>query len=379
MNNSNYYNYNKNSDNKRFFDKTKAGAGLEAIQYKRKEIKRKRKRFLKLLLADLLIALFGLVVFTLFHMSSQNKYTSASVALAQSNDAVLPNTAVTSPQPSLQSQNSVNLASATACSGPTPTPEPMLNNTFADKFTDGEVVVTDNSYQSGNINLAVNKVQDGDVVYYVADIYLKNISNFQTALAHDQFGESVSDSIQNISASNNALLALTGDYYSAHSDGVVIRNGVLYRDTLWRDVLIMYNDGSMETYSADEFNKDEVIAKGAYQGWSFGPMLLDNGMPMTEFDSNVKTENPRSAIGYYEPGHYVFVTVDGRGQSGSPGLSMKDLSKLFYDLDCKVAYNLDGGGSAKMMFGDTMVNHPASRSREISDILMIVENAEVAP
>ena len=359
----------------RFYDNTKNHTRLDAVQYRRKS--RKRKRFLKMLLVDIILASVGLIAFTLiYQVISKAKYT-APVALAGPNEII---TAVTEePVYQTNEQQPRGADIATAPEPGTPEQEPMLNSAFVDKFTDGEAIVTDSSYQSENINLTITKAQQGDIVYYTADIYLRDISNFQTAFAKGQYGDSISDSIQNISADNNALLALTGDYYSVQPAGVVIRNGVLYRDELWRDVLIMYNDGSMETYSKEEFDINEVIAKSAYQGWSFGPMLLKDGMPMTEFESNVKAENPRSAVGYYEPGHYVFVTVDGRGQSGSPGMTMQELSQLFYNLGCKVAYNLDGGGSAKMMYMDGMVNHPSSRSREISDILMIVENTGVKP
>ncbi len=366
--NRNHY-YDTANKNNRFYDKTGSRTSLGDIQYHRKYLK--RKRFLKFLLADMLFVLAGLLIFAFFHIAAQNKFASAPVALAQPKDSININS-VSGPYATAENPSETEPGIA-AVSSPAPTPQPMLNPAFSDKFTNGEIIATENSYQSSDICFAIDKKQKGDVVYYVADIYLKDISSFKTAFAKDQYGDSISDSIQNIAGQNNALLALTGDYYSVHSDGVVIRNGVLYRDTLWRDVLIMYSDGSMETYSKSEFDINDAISKGAYQGWSFSPMLLKDGLAMTEFESNVKTRNPRSAIGYYEPGHYAFVTVDGRGQSGSPGMTMKELSQLFYDLGCSAAYNLDGGGSAKMMYMDGMVNHPSSRSREISDILMIVE------
>ena len=38
----------------------------------------------------------------------------------------------------------------------------------------------------------------------------------------------------------------------------------------------------------------------------------EDGKAKTTFTSDVKPKNPRSVIGYYEPGHYCFVQVDGR-------------------------------------------------------------------
>ncbi len=75
-----------------------------------------------------------------------------------------------------------------------------------------------------------------------------------------------------------------------------------------------------------EFNATEVMENGAYQAWGFGPMLLDeNGQTMTEFHSSVNVRNPRTAIGYFAPGHYCFVVVDGRS-SESRGVTTAELS-----------------------------------------------------
>lgn len=94
---------------------------------------------------------------------------------------------------------------------------------------------------------------------------------------------------------------------------------------------------------------------------------------MEKFNSNVNPANPRSAIGYYEPGHYCFVLVDGRQQGYSKGMTLKALSQLFYDLGCVDAYNLDGGQTAVMAFDGKLASHPYEGGRKTSDILYIAE------
>ena len=135
----------------------------------------------------------------------------------------------------------------------------------------------------------------------------------------------------------------------------------------------MYQDGSMETYSRRDANLDDIIAKGAYQSWAFGPMLLKDGQVMSEFNSTVNRANPRSAIGYYEPGHYVFVLIDGRQDGYSVGMTTADMSQLFYDMGCKVAYNLDGGQSAVMAWQGEVANRPYNGGRSTSDIIYITD------
>ena len=94
---------------------------------------------------------------------------------------------------------------------------------------------------------------------------------------------------------------------------------------------------------------------------------------MTKFDSDVPGANPRSAIGYYEPGHYLFVLVDGRQANYSKGMTLTELSQIFEDRGCKVAYNFDGGYSALMYFNGDVYSKPAQGGREVSDIVYIGE------
>ena len=117
-------------------------------------------------------------------------------------------------------------------------PEDILNAKFIDKFTDGEVIITDNSYQSKNINISISDVTEKGYTYHIADIYVRDILNFRTAFADGEYGIGRKDSIQNISAENNAILALTGDFYSVQPSGIVIRNGELYRDIVWEMFLL---------------------------------------------------------------------------------------------------------------------------------------------
>jgi exopolysaccharide biosynthesis protein len=127
--------------------------------------------------------------------------------------------------------------------------------------------------------------------------------------------------------------------------------------------------------SPEEFDYDTVTAAGAYQIWTWGPMLLDDGQPMTEFNmpDTIGGANPRSAVGYFEPCHYCFVLVDGGQGSYSEGLRLPELSQLMYDLGCTEAYNLDGGHSSEMAFFGEFVNHPEGGGRRYSDIVYIGE------
>ncbi|QHQ59432.1 phosphodiester glycosidase family protein [Anaerocolumna sedimenticola] len=255
-----------------------------------------------------------------------------------------------------------------------------LRTKFAQHFSD-TVVSTDNSYTSRDISIQVNKYTEGSdgniVTYYVADIYIADITCLASGFAKDTYGIGYAEDLLSMDESFNAILAINGDYYGNGGDGVVIRNGEVYRKTSSdSDVCVLYYDGTMKTYSADEFDVNRAITDGAYQAWCFGPELLDKaGRSITEFTASrhIKEENPRTAIGYYESGHYAFVVVDGRQSGYSYGMTLSELSDLFENLGCKTAYNLDGGKSSEMSFHDTLVNRPAEGGREVSDCIMIKE------
>ena len=251
-----------------------------------------------------------------------------------------------------------------------------LAEKFAEMYTD-EIVETGDSYQSSDISVSVTEhtTDDGSVTYYVADIYLKDITSFQTTLAGNTYGSGYRDEISSMAQITNALVAVNGDYYGNTSEGVVIRNGVIYRANPTNcDVCVLYYDGTMKVMPGSSFTVEDAIANGAWQAWTFGPALLDgNGKALDTFSSTSRiiSANPRTAIGYYEPGHYCLVVVDGRGDSD--GMTLPELSQLFEDMGCRAAYNLDGGNSSIMVWNGEVINDPSGGGRASSDAVIIAE------
>ena len=254
------------------------------------------------------------------------------------------------------------------------TDDTPVSGKFADKYTES-AEVTENSYTSPDISITVSEETLGRTTYYLADIYVRDITCFRSAMAGDTYGSGFRDSIADMAALNNALLAVNGDYYGNTNEGVVIRNGVIYRANRTNcDVCVLYYDGTMQVMPGASFSVEDAVERGAWQAWTFGPALLDtDGSVLTSFDSTgrIISANPRTAIGYYEPGHYCLVVVDGRGESA--GITLPDLSQLFYDLGCTAAYNLDGGNSSIMVWNSEVINDPSGGGRQSSDALLIAE------
>ena len=124
--------------------------------------------------------------------------------------------------------------------------------------------------------------------------------------------------------------------------------------------------------------EDVISQTGIWQAFTFGPSLLDrNGNPKKNYNiaashlSDLSYSHPRAAIGMVAPGHFVFVLVDGREMNGSKGADFPTLSEIMKNEGCSVAYNLDGGRSAVMVYDGQWVNAPYKNGRGVSDILYI--------
>ena len=275
---------------------------------------------------------------------------------------------------------------------PSPTEEPIretvgdFSRKFADKFTDGDIIRTDTTYQSADLNVTLTRyettVNNRNEVYFVEDIYVRSIECLRTVFAKDTFGKGIREDMVAMSQRTNAVAAINSDYYGAGNAGIVIRNGELYRRDFEIDepVLIIFRDGSMKVYEGEnDLDIDRAMADGAWQSFSFGPSLLDeNGEVYAEGYTGVNPRNhePRTLIGMVEPGHYIFVVIDGRRNSYSAGMTFTECANLCKDLGCTVAYNLDGGQTSQMTFLGAMANDPYKNGRATSDLICVVDLAD---
>ena len=173
---------------------------------------------------------------------------------------------------------------------------------------------------------------------------------------------------------HNLVFACNTDYFTyrvsvdnGRPTGVVVRNGeILYDDRYTQakadkagmpnlDMVAFMQDGRLEVYRSYEATAQEMIDKGAYDVYSFGPYLMKDGrLSQQAYDAN-ESKNPRCALGMVEPGHYVYIMVEGR-LDRSHGIAMKELAKLMRAKGCDNAINLDGGQTAVLIFMGKQLN-----------------------
>ena len=95
--------------------------------------------------------------------------------------------------------------------------------------------VTDTSYSDDNISVTLTEKTVSNTQIYITDVTVSSAEYLKTALANNTYGTNVTAKTSETAANNKAILAVNGDYYGANSTGYVIRNSVVYRDTVRKD------------------------------------------------------------------------------------------------------------------------------------------------
>jgi exopolysaccharide biosynthesis protein len=259
------------------------------------------------------------------------------------------------------------------------------NVTAAQEGSNG--TLTADSYTSDTAQVKVSKHTRGSgsdlITWFVADITVSDATIVRSAFAGDEFGENIIANPSEIAQQAGAVLAINGDYYGFRDTGIVIRNGVAYRDKGARQGLACYADGSMRLYDETATTAARLVADGVWNTLSFGPGLVEGGAVIAGIDSveidtnvgnhSVQGQQPRTGVGVVAANHVLFVVVDGRSAGYSRGVTMTEFAEIFVELGATVAYNLDGGGSSAVVFNGSLVNNPLGKGQErgTSDILYV--------
>ncbi len=281
----------------------------------------------------------------------------------------------------------------TATPTPTPSPTPVptrepMEGDFVLEFPESEFpdydtgVDADYSYQSDELRVAIRTVVDEDNAqqYYVADVWIRNISAFRTGFGHGAYRAGWEEPVS-FAVRENAIFAVNG---SANS-GVVFHNGKWYKGTArtsdGEGLMCMYTDGTMRAVNLldEKFDyRKENAKKPILNIWHVGPSLVHEGEIV---DTHMtRARHPRTIIGYYAPGHYVVVVVDGR-RKNAIGMTDMEMAEMMHDLGVQEAVNLDGGDSTYMVFMGEIINSPSSvdknndgtLDRKVFDMILFAE------
>jgi len=238
-----------------------------------------------------------------------------------------------------------------------------------------------------------SKSSDGGTTIRWVVVEIQDPSQLRTALSFDSFDIKKGAQPEEIVPYLNAVVAFNDDYVKLNNfKGYVMRQGELFLDNLddWgeemrQDVLVVDDQGDLTGVlkATSQDMKDlmtelEAAGRKAVNVFTFGPVLVLDGVAQKiERESSTHSLNlatARTAFCQLGPLKYAVFTVDS-AKTGY-GMNCQELADFIVKTfpDCKIAYNLDGGGTSELWLGQKKINK-AIGMREIPGMIYFASAA----
>lgn len=268
----------------------------------------------------------------------------------------------------------------------TPTP-PEIPQADADGFLTGageEYIYEDDEnglwiYLSASLQVRISRKKDASIplVWFETEIRTREGEAFRTAMTDwDRPGQKFQYPYI-ISREEKYVLGFSDDFFAermskGYTVGIIIRDGRIISDMTNRDqgyhlpnldMMAQYPDGRLEVYACNERTAEEMLADGAVNVFSFGPILLRAGEINEGLYTHWRDTEPRHALGMIEPGHYLLISIQGRTKE-SKGAPLQRVAEMMRDAGVQQALNLDGGNTMALVFRGRMLNKLATYKRK---------------
>lgn len=227
------------------------------------------------------------------------------------------------------------------------------------------------------------KAQEHHTRYIYAVVKIANASQIRSSFIGKASNDQTAKGFR-IASANHAVIAINGDYFSHpyHKDTYIVRQGHEYKTShvnkKW-DLLIIDQNGDFHVIveptskKLDSWIKTNITDGGLkiINTFNFGPVLIDN-YENARRDLN-KTMNhdyigsaklaQRMCICQLDNLTYLIVTSEGPDNEKDAGLTLNEFVQLLREIEgdldgyrIRVAFNLDGGNSATLVFKDPQRN-----------------------
>jgi exopolysaccharide biosynthesis protein len=243
---------------------------------------------------------------------------------------------------------------------------------------------TENRYEDESIRVKTEhqEMDDGTKIH-IAYVQIADPSQLRTGVVNpEKLGSSKTASVSALAKKYNAVIAINGDNYVDKPEKTTFEyrmtNKIRSKTNRTKDILVIDDQGDFHLFPKSQGIKEfpnelKKMDRKLVNAFTFGPALVIDGELM-EIDENYgynpHGREPRAAIGQMGPLSYVLVVVEAKDRSGSSGFSQTKLGEFMHELGCKQAFNLDGGNSAEMVFGDQVIKGMAGGDeRGLSDII----------
>lgn len=222
-----------------------------------------------------------------------------------------------------------------------------------------------------------------DTLYTYSEAVVGHASQFRRFLAGGSFGAGPDQLTTEMSATVNAVVAASGDFYGYRGAAVIsVHDGQVMRATSgWLDVCMVDYDGNLHMIPRKELKhvpdlevyiENYVAQNNINFCIEFGPILYDHGPVEIDWDYPAGAcgkGRARSAICQMGPLHYMVVdaNVDDIHVHEPNIFEFRDMVTA---TGCEAAFALDGGQTASVAMDNKLINHVSYGSpRVLSDIL----------
>lgn len=217
-----------------------------------------------------------------------------------------------------------------------------------------------------------------DSVLTFSEVKIAHASQFRRFLSEGKYNSGILHTTTEMASSVNAVTAASGDFYGYRRIGIVVNDGLVYRDQgHLLDTCYIDTEGNMHFTYAREMTDKETIQKFVDEhnirfSICFGPVMILEGknvVPANYNSGEINKAYPRAALCQMDKLHYVMVAAN----TEEPHYRMKTVTQMadvLVDMGVPTAYALDGGQTAAIVINDQLINKVSyGAQREISDII----------
>ncbi len=231
--------------------------------------------------------------------------------------------------------------------------------------------LSDMEYQDESIHVRLYYGRYAKSDYVCAYVKISHPSQLRTATSNTSFRDTSEGTIRGriIADKVNAVVAINGDYYTKTDKcQAVMRQGQQLRNQAdgHMDLLVIDKNGdftALPNCTKAEYKEYlRLHEEEMYNVFCFGPVLVQNGVNVIPENYKngyvgAKNKTQRSAIAQLGPLEYLLITCSGPQSENNEGLTIPEFASLcelvgnrLSETGCQLAFNLDGGNSATLIF-----------------------------
>ena len=263
-------------------------------------------------------------------------------------------------------------------------PEWVLPFDFTVPPAPDAALYTEDSYEDESIRVKMeHQEMDDGTKMHVAYIQIADPSQLRTGVANpDKVASTRTKTVKSMAKSYNAIIAINGDNYADDPHKTTfeyrMKKKIRSNSNRLKDILVIDDQGDFHRFVKSQGIKElkaqlDKEGRSLVNAFTFGPALVKDGNLLEldkDYGYNPNGREPRTAIGQMGPLSYVMVLIEVKARGGASGFSQGKLAEFMYNLGCVQAFNLDGGNSAEMVFGDQVIKgQPGADDRTLSDII----------